>query len=445
MLSKERLYQVIEIVLDEAKGYDTRVLVQSGIEGLTRFANSEIHQNVLEDRTTVDIVVTQGKKCSRLSTSLYDETELRAAACEAIANLSLLPEGEEQPLLVHAPANIELVEFCAELEAAFSVENRAQLVKQGLAMINADYKAFGALTYELTQIAMGNSTGIRRYVTSNDVNISVLIAHKSGGTGFARGMAGTPTGFDALSYFQKAYHKAQLNQNPIDIDPGAYTVILEPMAVGDIMQYLSYIGFSAKSAQNQASFLTGKLGEKVFGENVTIIDDCTNENTRSLPFDFEGSPRTPVVIVERGVAKGLTYDSASALKDGVKSTGHSVDMPHMGGFPLNIVMAAGEEQLADIIKNTNDGLLVTRFHYMNPVNPRQAQLTALTRDGLFMIENGQIVAAIKNMRFTESIMKAFNNIEAVSSDRERTKFFFGNYYVPALKIKDFHFTGKTSM
>ena len=204
MLSKERLYQVIETVLDEAKGYDTRVQIQSGIEGLTRFANSEIHQNVLEDRTTVTIVVTEGKKCSRLSTSLYDEIGLREAAREAISNLAFLPEGETQPPLVDEPASIEAVEFSDELELAFSVENRAQIVKQGLAMIDADYKAFGALTYDVTQMAIGNSKGIKRYVKSNGVNVSVLVAHTSGGSGFARGMSSTPAGFSALSYFQTA-------------------------------------------------------------------------------------------------------------------------------------------------------------------------------------------------------------------------------------------------
>lgn len=444
MLSKETAYSIIDIAVEEAKGYDARILVQGGTEALTRFANSEIHQNVEVTQMKVTIVISQGKKRSRIETDLCTAEGVREGVREAIANLDFLPEGEEEPPLVETPGEIEKVDLDPDLEEQYSRENRARLLGEAIATLEENYKAYGTLTYKKLLIAVGNSRGIKRFFLGNNVNFTALISSGSGGSGYADDQSNRAAHLDIPAAFARAYRKARLNQNPQDLEPGAYTVVLEPLAVGDILKFLSYLGFSAKRVQDQASFLTGRLGEKVFDESINIKDDCSDPNTVNLPFDFEGAPRKAVTIIDKGVAKGLTYDLASARKDGVETTGHSVNMPHMGGLPLNLVMAGGEESLEDIIAGTREGLLVTRFHYMNPTNPRTAQLTALTRDGLFRIQEGKIAGAVKNMRFTESMLEAFNNVEAISKERQRTDFFFMNSYVPALKINNFHFTGKSS-
>lgn len=444
MLSKEQAYAIIDQVVLAAKGYDVRVMVQDSGTGLTRFANSEIHQNVFEDSTQVVVNLSRGKKRINFSTALIDEAGLQETVRDMIDNLEFLPEGQEEPPLVSEPAVMETVDFNDQLDCEYGVYNRARLVKQCLDMLDPAYKAFGALSYDIVQMAFGNSTGIKRFARGNTVSFSALVADSEGGSGYSEITSNRPQDFDVLAAFSRAYDKARMNKNPAQIEPGPYTVILEQAAVGDIVQYMAFIGFSGKSLQNQASFLTGKMGEQVFDTKLTIIDDHTNPNTVSLPFDFEGTPRQRVAIIENGVAKGVVHDMASAQEAGVESTGHSVNMPHFGGIPLNIVVEGGEQTLDEIIKDTADGILVTRFHYMNPVNPREAVLTALTRDGVFRIEDGKIVGAVKNMRFTDSMLKAFSSIEAISSDRARTRSFFGNYYVPALKIKDLRFTGKTN-
>ncbi len=444
MLSKEQAYAIIDQVVQAAEGVDVRVMVQASGSGLTRFANSEIHQNVFEDSVQVNVNLSQGKKRINFSTAILDEAGLKETVREMVQNLEFLPEGQEEPPLVSEPLLMEIVDFNDELDAACDVYKRAKLVKQCLDMLTPEYKAFGAVSYDTIQMAFGNSKGIKRFARVNSANFSALIADEQGGTGYAEITSNTPQDFDVIAAFERAYDKAKMNQNPMQIEPGAYTVILEQAAVGDILQYMSFIGFSGKSLQNQASFLTGKLGEKVFDEQLTIVDDHTNPNTVSLPFDFEGTPRQKVTIIEKGVAKDVVHDMASAQAAGVESTGHSVNMPHFGGIPLNIVVEGGDKTLEDIVKETDDGVLITRFHYMNPVNPREAMLTALTRDGVFKIKDGKIVGAIKNMRFTDSMLRALNSIEAISSDRVRTRSFFGNYYVPAMKIKDFRFTGKTN-
>jgi predicted Zn-dependent protease len=291
--------------------------------------------------------------------------------------------------------------------------------------------------------AYGNSKGVKRSTFMNYVEFSVLVSHESGGSGYSEQFSNYPEELDIVGAFKLAYDKAIMNQNPVEVQPGPYTVVLEPLAVAEMIMYLSFCGFSGKSVQDRYSFLTGKLGEKLFDEKVTIVDDCTDPHTMRLPFDFEGLPRQKVAIVENGVAKAVVYDQMSALKDGVPSTGHSVNSPGNGGIPLNLVMANGDQSLEELIASTDNGLLITRFHYMNIVNPRQASLTALTRDGVFKIENGKVMGAVKNMRFTETMLDALKEVAGISKERQRCKAMFGNYYVPCLKLENFHFTGKT--
>ncbi|HAE41920.1 MAG TPA: hypothetical protein DCG34_03250 [Clostridiales bacterium] len=443
MLSKEKIYSIIDDVILESKPYDAKVLVLSSGIGLSRFANSEIHQNVFEDKTEIIINILDKTKSIESATTDYSKEGLQVLVAEMKENLSFIPDGDVPPPLATGVEEFMADSYSTELERLYTVENRCKLIKDCINTLSDGYLAYGALTYSEERIAVGNSTGLKRFARFNGVEFSALVSSDSGGTGYAQMISNTPENMDVPSAFKRAKDKAELNQNPIDIEPGAYTVILEPLAVGAILSNMAFMGFTGKSVLNQASFLTEKLGEQVFDEKITIIDDITDKHTVPLPFDFEGEMRQVVPIIEKGVATALVYDGASAAKAGVKTTGHSVNMPEYGGMPMNMVMGNGEKTLDKIISETESGLLVTKFHYMNGINPRQAQLTALTRDGLFKIEHGKIVAAVNNMRFTESMLKAFNQVEEVSKERQSTSFYFGNCYVPGMKINNFHFTGKT--
>ncbi|MCK4260180.1 MAG: TldD/PmbA family protein [Halanaerobiales bacterium] len=445
MLSKNLSYDIIDFVIKEAEGYDTQVIVFSSEEGLTRFANSEIHQNVFQDETTVSITIFDGKKQSKIKTSLYNEDGLRETVKDALTNLEFLLEGELELPLISSPELIENDDYSNDLVNLFGIEERAKVIQKGINILETGYKAYGALSYKEKNLAYGNSTGIKRYNRINSLEFSTLIISETGGSGYAEFLSNRIEDIDIIGGFKTAYDKAKMNKDPEGLEPGAYTVILEPLAVGDILTYFAYIGFSGKSIQNGSSFLIDKKGNKIFDEKITIIDDYTDENTISLPFDFEGTQRQKVKIIENGVAKDLLYDQASGIKDGVDSTGHSLNVVDLGGLPCNLVMSSGDQSVEEIIQNTENGLLITRFHYMNIIDPRKGILTGLTRDGVFKIEKGKIVGAIKNMRFTENMMEAFNRVEAISQERARTLFADGNfnYYVPALKINGFHFTGKT--
>lgn len=444
MLNKEQIYQIMDFCLQRAKGYATRVLVFSDEEGLTRFANSEIHQNMLADKTEVVITIQDGKKISEISTTSYDEKSLENAVLETIDNLQFVPEGEFEIPLVEDPQVLEVEEFNHEMAEIYDIDGRAKLIKAGIELLAEGYLAYGALSHQKLSIGFANSKGVKRFAGSNSVNFSTLVSSTDGGSGYAEYISSSLKDIDVIGGFKTAYDKAKANHQPEQLEPGSYTVILEPLAVGEMLAYMSFLGFSAQSVQNKQSFLTGRIGERVFDERITVTDDHTHQHTMTLPFDFEGYPRKKVKVIENGVAKELVYDTISALKADVETTGHSIKSFDMGGIPIHIVMAPGENSLKEIIAGTEKGLLVTRFHYLNIVNPRQAILTALTRDGVFKIEQGQIVGAVKNMRFTESMLKAFNHIEAISKERQRVKFYEGSLYVPALKISNFHFTGKTN-
>lgn len=442
MLNKERAYALIDKVLSYCSSY-TMVTVTDNEEGLTRFANSEIHQNVQNSDVNIEICVSDGIREATVSTNLMDDESLKRAVKNAEENLQFIPQGDQQIPELTSPIEICSENYDEEIEKRFDIQNRARLIKEGIEQLGEGYSAAGAMTLDKTVTAMGNSKGIKRFARLDTVKLNVVVTHESGSSGYAAQNANIAAEMDVAKNFNVAYNKAKAGINPISIEPGSYTVILEPAAVSGLLMYMSFSGFSAKSVQTGRSYLTGKLGQKVFGENITITDDVTNENTFPFLFDTEGYERKKVEVIKNGVAQQLIYDTKSAAADGVETTGHSVSTPSMGGIPLNFVMEGGTESLEDIIKGSKKAILVTRFHYMNTVNPRQALLTALTRDGLFLVEDGEIKCGVKNMRFTESMLEAFNNVTAISAERTKVPNFMGVSYVPAVKIENFHFTGKT--
>jgi PmbA protein len=412
-------------------------------EGLTRFANSQIHQNVYNAEDSVTITIIHDKKISTVSTNLLSEEELTKAVLDAEENLKFLPQGDVELPKLELPIEIASEEYDLELSDKFNILNRAKLIKEGIDLLEEDYIAAGALSLTSFAVCMGNNKNVRRYARVDTISFNAVVMHKDGASGYAEYVTNKSEELNVVEQFKVAYNKCKMGIDPMSIEPGSYDVILEPLAVGDLLLYMSFIGFSAKDVRTGTSFLTGKLGEKVFGENITIRDDVNNENTMPIYFDLEGYERTSLNLIEKGVAKELSYDVKTAIADNVSPTGHSFGYGGDGGIPINIVMDGGNDTLEGLIKSTKKGLLVSRFHYMNIVDPRQSILTALTRDGLFLIEDGEIKGAVKNMRFTESMLHAFNKVTGISEERTKVPGAMGFSYVPTLKIEDFHFTSKT--
>ena len=210
--------------------------------------------------------------------------------------------------------------------------------------------------------------------------------------------------------------------------------------MAELASFVAY-GLNGEEFLSGESFATGKLGQKLMGENVTIRDDVNNPLTFQCYFDAEGHRRTPVTLIDKGVAETVLHDSKTALKAGCRPTGHAIGNKGNGGIPFNLVMEGGGSSLEEMIASTQKGILVTHFHYTNFVNQALAQVTGLTRDGTFMIEDGKIAYPIRNMRFTQSMLEAFCNITELSRDRGRIALWGGPAIIPAAKIERFHFTG----
>jgi predicted Zn-dependent protease len=236
------------------------------------------------------------------------------------------------------------------------------------------------------------------------------------------------------------------SQNPKEIGEGQYDVVITPYALDSLMNWLSYIGFGADPFQEGRSFMSGKLGEGIMGENISIWDDGLDPRGLPLPFDFEGVPKQRVSMVDKGTAKAVVYNSLTAKKEGKASTGHALPPDEeVSALPLNIFFSTGDSTQDEMIASLDKGLYVRRFHYVNGfLEPKRALFTGMTRDGTFYVENGKIKYPVKNLRFTHSMLDAFSNVELLSKETKlQLSGWMGAAVLPALKIKGFNFSGKT--
>ncbi len=233
--------------------------------------------------------------------------------------------------------------------------------------------------------------------------------------------------------------------NPKSISPGEYDVVLPPAAVSDFLFFLAYTAFNGKACNEGRSPFASSMGKKLMSDILTISDDPFDNLSTGAPFDFEGSPKNKLLLIENGVIKACAHDRRSAKIAGIESSGHSLPQPNSyGPIPFNLKVSAGESTLESMIASTERGLYVTHFHYTNMIDPMQQILTGMTRDGLFLIEDGKITGPVNNMRFTESTIKAFSNIAMLGEEPRRIESGFGGFFAsPGMKINNFNFTSST--
>ncbi|MCL2604050.1 MAG: TldD/PmbA family protein [Defluviitaleaceae bacterium] len=436
MLDKNKAREIIQSVTAQTKNY-AQVRVTASEQGTTRFANSEISQNVSVADVTVTLAVFDGKKEAIASTNVLTPEGLTQLAKDADALLRHVPDGEFEAFPLSTEP-IEEVPYNETLGKAFGVPERAAYIKEGVTQLEDGYNASGALVLTQTAVALGDSKGAFRYGAYPNVEFNTVVMSACGNDGAGECCSYTSVP-DVTAQFKKAMATAKAARNPISPELGAHTVVLSPLAFGDLLFFLSYM-HNAKSVDDGVSYAAGKLGQKVFGDVLTVRDDVYNPELRPLRFDMEGNPRKALNLIENGVVKSYLYDNKRAKKHGVPTTGHSASYP--GGYPANVLVEAGDTPLADIIASTKKGIFINEFHYTNFVNPRNLQITGLTRNGTFLIEDGKLGAPISTVRFTESLLDAFNNITAVSCEREKAAGYLGIGLMPAVRIEGFHFTSK---
>ncbi len=241
----------------------------------------------------------------------------------------------------------------------------------------------------------------------------------------------------------RAARKALDSREPRDIAPEKYTVILEPAAVLDLMGFL-VLDCGGLAVYEKRSCFTGRVGQKLFGENVNIRDDVYNPMQTGAPFDGEGVPRERVTLVEKGVVKNLVYSRQTAHKLGVQPTGHGFPLPNeYGEAPMNIVFDGDKSSVDEMVRSTARGLLVTRLWYIREVDPYQKILTGMTRDGTFWIEDGEVRYGVKNLRFNQSILEMLGQIEMMGPPQRTAGEESFEMVVPPLKVREINFSSAT--
>ena len=443
--SERELRAITDTVLRLAKARgipETEVHVEEVIDALTRFANNAIHQHVAEHGVVVSIRTALNGRTARVTTNRLDED----AFCSALDDcLSLAASQPEDPLLLPMPGKQKYrnVPRFAPATTSVTAEERARAVKRACEVAERSGQvAAGIFSTGQSQTLLGNSRGLFASYRQTQAEFSVTMQHGSA-TSWAKANSADARQFDPLALAVTASEKAERAQNPIELPPGRYTVILEPAAVLDLVGFLFY-DFSATAVRDKRSCLSGRVGKPLFGRNITLTDDVYHAEQVGMPFDGEGLPRQRVLLVDRGIPKNLVYSRRSAKLAHKKPTGHGFALPNeFGEAPMNLVLAGGNSSVPEMIASTDRGLLVTRLWYIREVDPYEKIMTGMTRDGLFLVEKGKVGPAVRNFRFNQSVLEMLRNVELLGSSHRATAEESFEMVVPPMKIGKFQFSEVT--
>ena len=451
MLGENTIREITGQVLALSKADQTEVIVSATESALTRFANSYIHQNVSESNVLLSVRAVIGKKIGVASTNILTAEAIKQTVAQACQIAAIQKDNPDFVSLPHPlKSKPEAWNLLVPRTDEYTARERALAVKIICDRANKfGAKAYGAFSTGVAELGVANSLGIIQYNCSSDANINTVVMTETG-SGYGQGAARNVDQINIKQIAGSAVKKAVESQHPIELKPGIYPVVMEDMAVITILEFLNYTGFSAMAVQEGRSFMGLNMGKKIVSPKVTIVDDPRNNNGFAFPFDFEGVPKQKVVLIEKGVARNVVYDSFTANKAKQKNTGHAMPVPAYYPMAGNLEMKGGDSSLEKMIASTERGVYITRFHYCNLIDPMQVSITGMTRDGTFLIENGKITKPVKNLRFTESVLKAFSHVSAVSKKTSLVtevegyghRFAVGRL-VPAIKIDKFNFTGKT--
>ncbi len=445
LIGPDDVRSVVESALDIPDAGGVEVLFLHEWNGLTRFANSSIHQSTSREDTGIRVRVISEGRVGVASSNDFSKDGARRAASSALEMTTVAPPDPLFPGLAPKAAVTERRGAFDEPTAFTTPEYRAEAVAGLVGQLGNGFHGAGAFETRAVEVALANTEGQFCYAPTTQASLTTVVSGGDGGAGAAEVASGKTDEIDAEEVGRRAFEKARDSQNPQDLDAGAYEVVLEPLAVSTLVSFLSYMGFGGRTIAEGRSPFSGREGQKVCSERITIYDDALSPLTLGVPFDFEGTPKRKVEIIEEGVFRTGVHDRRSAKKVGVESTGHALPPPNPEGpFPLNLFLGTGDASLEDMISSTRRGLLVSRFHYSNIVHPIETTITGMTRDGTWLIEDGKIKHPVKNFRFTQSILGALSNVEMVGRDSViASEFFFAASRVPALKISSFNFSSRS--
>ncbi|WP_375446494.1 TldD/PmbA family protein [uncultured Fibrella sp.] len=435
ILTEAEAKRIIDKVLSFSKADDLSVSLSGGRRGNIRYARNAVSTSGESENISLGVTASFGKKSGTATINELDDASLEKTVRRAEEVARLAPENPEyMPLL--GPQTYLKTDPYAKSTANMDPDYRARATFDSVDPCRKKNLTAAGYMEDSTRFnAIGNTKGLSAYNRETSVEFSVTVRTADGtGSGYATRDVTDVSKLNTREATEIAMQKAMASTNARALEPGKYTVILEPAAlvanVDASLLNAMVRSMDARSADEGRSFLSKKgggtrLGEKLFDERVTIYSDPTNLDVPNGAFSGDGRPQEKVTWIEKGVVKNMPYSRYWAEKKGVHAT------PGGGNF----IMEGGTQSLADMIKNTEKGILVTRFWYIRPVDPQTLLYTGLTRDGTFYIENGQIKFPVKNFRFNESPVIMLNNLEALGKPVR-----MGGNLVPPMKIRDFTFT-----
>jgi PmbA protein len=465
MLTREQAGEIFDRIKKFSSADETEVLFSGCNFALTRFANNTIHQNVADENHSVSVRTVFGGRTARASTNKFDDDSLRrvVASSEALAkvqhpdpDLLSMPDSREAAGTADGGVRSRQVPSRHfEQTAAITPQLRAAGVKK-IVEVAQKHKLITAGIFSSSESLEGifNSRGLSDWHTQTlaEVSITMLGADSSG---WQKANSPDVAKLDPLNLAEIAAKKALDSAHPAEVPAGKYAVILEPAAVLDIVGFMFW-DYSGTAILDERSFLSGRIGSQLFGENITIWDDVTHPLQTGSPFDGEGMRRLTLPLVENGVVKRVVYARGTAarmkkseFKDKVgpvSATGHGFALPNeIGEMPLNIVFAAPQnpQTLDQMIASTERGVLVTRLWYIREVDPYEKIVTGMTRDGTFLVENGKVQRGLRNFRFNQSLIHMLSGVEAMSVPVRSSGEESFDMVVPAMKVRDFNFTEVT--
>ena len=438
-------------------GPDTQVTVTRERSLMSRFARSAPTQATAVDDTVVEILCLRDGHTAIASTNRLDDDALRAAAARAAAAAEAaaasgpgthpgLAEPAEPPShdgFDAETARLDPVRAAAALRATFAVA-----AEHGL-------EAFGVWTTGDVQTAVAGSSGVRLHDRLSDAFMKVVCRDGAGRSGYAAGAAPSAAAIDPAALARRAASK--VSHEPVaELGPGSYPVVLEPEAVGLLLEFLAALAFNGLAHAEGRGALAGRIGEQVAAPAIRISDAATSRHTLPRAFDREGVPKLSVSLIEDGVARGVVHDrcSAALAGDGARSTGHATQPGGSPDGPLatNLVLGGGEAaDVAELAAPIERGIYVTRLWYVNTVRDKETLLTGMTRDGTFLIEDGRISRPLRDVRFTDSVLRLLAATEALTAGRRLAAEgeFYGRRFAngavcPALRANGFRITGATT-
>ena len=450
---RERAHQIFDMVRGFARQADgVEITLASSIGEHLRFGNNELGQSQYTTSKTLSVRLASGKRQARTTTGRLHKSFIEKAVEKAVSQAKTAPEDPDY-LSMLGPQKYptvnryhkKTVEETAELKAGH-VGHAIDLAKKNGLL------ASGVLTTNADHVWMLNSSGMETsYSGTNGYFSLTMDANNGNQTGFAMSTFTDIGELKPENVTETTLQRAKMNKNQADVAPGKFDVVIDPYAWSEMLFFLTVsasTGYSPDFGMRQyregRSYLSGRIGEKIVGDNVTIDDDVYHPLGTGPNFDGEGYPKSKLTLIENGVLKDLASSRISASRYGdARPTGHELPLPNpLGESPTNLVIRGrgGTKTADELVEVLDRGLLLTRLWYIREVEPKTKTLTGMTRDGTFLVENGEVKRPVKNLRFNQSLLELFKNIDDFTDPVRNTSFTGAALLQPGVLARDFNFT-----